>query len=78
MAVSRELEERSAALNKELKLKESKLTGQLERVAKKDEELETEVRVRSDLSAVYIGAIRSKLELLEEINSLNATPANTA
>lgn len=37
--------------------------------------------LRSDLSAVYIGAIRSKVELLEEINGVTARetpPANTA
>ena len=38
------------------------------------------IRVRSDLSAVYIGAIRSKVELLEEINSATTaspSPAKT-
>ena len=40
--------------------------------------LEEMLQVRADLSAVYIGAIRSKVELLDEINSAVASPANTA
>ena len=83
-AAGRGLEERSAALNKELRRKESVLQGQLASAQKGAEggaDLEAVLQVRSDLSAVYIGAIRSKVELLEEINGVKeelASPANTA
>ena len=78
-AVSKEFEDRSAALNKELKRKESQLQGRIAKQGNGSEaEIEALVGMRHDLSAVYIGAIRSKVELLEEINSVTASPANTA
>ena len=67
--------ERSAALNKELRKKEASLTSELNKRGgskggePSDADLEAMLKVRSDLSSVYIGAIKSKVELLEEINA---------
>jgi len=69
--VSKEHISRSEALNKELRQKETALRSELSEQSKNqaDDVLDVDelIRVRADLSACYIGAIRSKVELLEAI-----------
>ena len=84
---NKELEQRSAALNKELRKKETALEGKMKggpssnSIDPGSKEFDQLLRVRNDLSAVYVGAIKSKVELLEEIHAAAAvapSPANTA
>ena len=85
---SAELQERSSRVNQELKVKERQLQGLIAKVPLKAEEipsprdLDALLRPRSDLSSAYISAIRSKVELLEDLyeaaRSDPASPAHTA
>ena len=63
-------EERLAAYNRELSQRETQLRSQLSSEPKADatappDDIEALIRVRGDLSACYITAIRSKVEMLE-------------
>ena len=71
-----DLEARSAALNSELKRKEKSLQTQMSSADEGD--IDGLLRVRSDLSAVYIGAIRSKVELLDDICAAKDQPQPTS
>ena len=83
-ALGGELEARSERLNQELRAKERQLVGQIKKMAVPQEDvpngsdLEALLRPRSDLSSAYIQAIRSKVELLEELNGARAGPASPA
>ena len=74
-------------MNKELRKKETALEGKMKggpssnSIDPGSKEFDQLLRVRNDLSAVYVGAIKSKVELLEEIHAAAAvapSPANTA
>ena len=69
-------EQRLAALNRELgsrekelraKMKDQPAAAEAADALPSQEDVEAMLRVRGDLSACYIGAIRSKVELLESI-----------
>ena len=85
-SASKDLEQRVSALNKELRSKESQLSQRIKGAERDlnglvegdDEDVDALVEMRTDLSAVYIGAIKGKVEVLEQITSNLGAPSPAA